>query len=210
MQNEDSVTFIDFKRRLRIYEELEKLKRTASTDNVMKAHMRQRRGPNKLYANNRKDEDTRVTCCKCGIKGHKARKTRWRQNSCSQTRPSSQNQTLRKWKASGHYKDERHHGRRRNNIIKFKSFDSSFQPDTHSVGLADGEKSAAEWRDKKEWQWSALDKATEYSYWTHCTCLLTHTTFSQEKGNKWRSSNHFQMRVTWLPKSSSRLQPTVC
>lgn len=75
MQNENA-KFIDFKRRLRIYEELEKLKRTESTDNVMKAHMRQRRGPNKLYANNRKDEDTKVTCYKCGIKGHKARKTR--------------------------------------------------------------------------------------------------------------------------------------
>lgn len=35
-QNEDKVTFSDFKRRLRIYEESEKMSTTESTDNVMK------------------------------------------------------------------------------------------------------------------------------------------------------------------------------
>lgn len=39
-QNEDDVTFTDFKRRLRIYEEAEKMKGTESTDNVMKGHTR--------------------------------------------------------------------------------------------------------------------------------------------------------------------------
>ncbi|KAL1263579.1 hypothetical protein QQF64_006318 [Cirrhinus molitorella] len=41
-QNEDNVTFTDFKRRLRIYEAAEKMKRTETTDNV-KAHTRQGR-----------------------------------------------------------------------------------------------------------------------------------------------------------------------
>ncbi len=71
-QNEDKVTFTDFKRRLRIYEEVEKMKGTETTDNVMKTHTRQGRGFSKSHTKDRKDED--VTCYKCGIKGHKARK----------------------------------------------------------------------------------------------------------------------------------------
>ena len=73
-QNEDNVTLADFKRRLLVYEEAEKMNTTESTDNVMKTHVRQDRGPTKTHAGYRKDEDANVTCYKCGIKGQKARK----------------------------------------------------------------------------------------------------------------------------------------
>lgn len=73
-QNEDDVTFTDFKRRLRIYEEAEKMKGTESTDNVMKTQTRQGKGPARYHTKERKDEDTNMTCYKCGIKGHRARK----------------------------------------------------------------------------------------------------------------------------------------
>lgn len=73
-QNEDNVTFADFKRRLRVYEESEKMKTIElSTDNVMKTYVRQGGGQNKSDGN-RKDEDANITCYKCGIKGHRARK----------------------------------------------------------------------------------------------------------------------------------------
>ncbi len=72
MQNEDKVTFTDFKSRLQIYKEAETMKITETTNNVMKTHTRQGRGPSKSHTKDIKDED--VTCYKCGIKGHKARK----------------------------------------------------------------------------------------------------------------------------------------
>ena len=73
-QNEDNVAFADFKRRLRVYEESEKMSKAESSDNVMKTHVKQGRGSTKTPAGNKKDEDTNVTCYRCGIKGHKARK----------------------------------------------------------------------------------------------------------------------------------------
>ena len=72
-QNEDNVTFTDFKRRLRIYEESEKVNTVESADNVMKTSVRPSRGPAKTHANSRKSEDSDVTCYRCGIKGHKSR-----------------------------------------------------------------------------------------------------------------------------------------
>ena len=39
-ENEDNVTFTDFKRRLRIYEESEKIHTLESVDNVMKTSVR--------------------------------------------------------------------------------------------------------------------------------------------------------------------------
>lgn len=70
-QNEDNVTFTDFKRRLRIYEAAERMKTTKSVDNVMKAHIRQGRALSKSYSTDRKNEDTSVTCYKCGVKDTK-------------------------------------------------------------------------------------------------------------------------------------------
>lgn len=61
-QNEDKVMFTDFKRRLRVYEEAEKMNVAETTDNVMKTSVKQGRGPTKTSASNRKNEDTNVTC----------------------------------------------------------------------------------------------------------------------------------------------------
>lgn len=73
-QNEDNVTFADFKRRLRVYEESEKMKRTEpNTDNVMKTHVIQGKGQSRPESS-RKDEDADITCYKCGTKGQRARK----------------------------------------------------------------------------------------------------------------------------------------
>lgn len=43
IQNEDNVTFTDFKRRLRVYEESEKMRATGSADSVMKSSSKQSR-----------------------------------------------------------------------------------------------------------------------------------------------------------------------
>lgn len=174
-QNEDDVTFTDFKRRLRIYEEAEKMKGIESTDNVMKAHIKQGRGPFKPHTEDRKDDDTNVTCYKCGIKGHRARKC-FKRVWCNHCKNNTHAEFLCKKKgeqdgarkvADEHDNDQDHlfkaeHsecGRPPENvkmkgimvdagatshivsdIRKFKSFDSSFQPETHSVELADGTK----------------------------------------------------------------------
>ncbi|XP_061738348.1 uncharacterized protein LOC133539959 [Nerophis ophidion] len=74
-QNEDNVTFTDFKRRLRIYEESEKISTAEPTDNVMKMFTKQDRNIQKTYTSSTQsrsgDED--LTCFKCGLKGHRAR-----------------------------------------------------------------------------------------------------------------------------------------
>lgn len=50
------------------------MNKAESSDNVMKTHVKEGRGPTKAYTGNKKDEDANVTCYRCGIKGHKARK----------------------------------------------------------------------------------------------------------------------------------------
>ena len=93
-QNEDTVTFTDFKRRLRIYEEAEKMKTAESTDNVMKTHIKHKRDKMSTY---KRHEDINVTCYKCGTKGHKARQCTqkvW----CGHCRSSTHKETLCKKK----------------------------------------------------------------------------------------------------------------
>ena len=173
-QNEDNVTFADFKIRLRVFEESEKMNKGESTDNVMKTHVRPGRGPTKAHAVNRKDEDANVTCYRCGIKGHKARKCT-RKVWCGNCKSNTHEESLCKKKGErdgarkvveerdseeDHFfktndRNERSPGSTRmkgimvdggatshiiNDIEKFKSFDDTFQPDSHSVELADGTK----------------------------------------------------------------------
>lgn len=176
-QNEDDVTFTDFKRRLRIYEEAEKMKGTESTDNVMKTQTRQGKGPARYHTKERKDEDTNMTCYKCGIKGHRARKC-YKRVWCNHCKNSTHAEFLCKKKGDQdgvrkvtdeHNNDPDHdhlfkaeHSEYEkpankvkmkgimvdagatshivSDIRKFRSFDSSFQPETHSVELADGTK----------------------------------------------------------------------
>ncbi|RVE68126.1 hypothetical protein OJAV_G00088600 [Oryzias javanicus] len=73
-QNEDTVTFTDFKRRLRVYEEAEKMSKTESTDNVMKTYVKQEQMKNKARIHYRKEEEDEMTCYKCGKRGHIARR----------------------------------------------------------------------------------------------------------------------------------------
>lgn len=48
---------------------------TETTDNVMKTAVKQERNVHKRYTSNQgKGEDANITCFKCGIRGHKARK----------------------------------------------------------------------------------------------------------------------------------------
>lgn len=66
-QNEDNVTFKDFKRRLRVYEESEKMRETGSTDSLMKTSSKQSRQGTKTH---KKDAEVTLMCYKCGQKGH--------------------------------------------------------------------------------------------------------------------------------------------
>lgn len=73
-QNEDNVTFMDFKKRLRNYEEAEKRSTAEDTDNVMKTATRQGRRPNKTPAHSRREgASVNITCYRCGKGGHRAK-----------------------------------------------------------------------------------------------------------------------------------------
>lgn len=175
-QNEDNVTFADFKRRLMVYEESEKMNKAESTDNVMKTYVKQGRGPTKAHAGSKKDEDANVTCYRCGIKGHIARKCT-RKVWCDYCKSNTHQESLCKKKGGqdgarkvieqrdrdqeDHLFKAKDRGDERppanvkmkgimvdggatshivNDIEKFKSFDDTFQPESHSVELADGTK----------------------------------------------------------------------
>ena len=88
---------IMFKRRLRVYEEAEQFKIKETTDNVMKTNVRQGRGPGRMSANNRKEEDANVICYKCGIRGHKAR-TCYRKVWCGYCKNNTHEESLCKKK----------------------------------------------------------------------------------------------------------------
>lgn len=177
-QNEDDVTFKDFKRRLRVYEESEKMRTTGSMDSVMKTNTRQSRQGTKTHRKNGEATLTSVTCYKCGEKGHirsKCTQKVW----CSHCKSNTHTESLcrKKGKEDGARKvaeeeeedngDEDHCFMAKqtkserpsanvkkkgimvdagatshivNDIAKFKSFDNTFQPDTHSIELADGTK----------------------------------------------------------------------
>ncbi|KAJ8369510.1 hypothetical protein SKAU_G00095380 [Synaphobranchus kaupii] len=95
-QNEDQVMFIDFKRRLRNYEQAEKMNTAESSDNVMKMYVRQGRGPGRTNANDQRSEDASMVCFKCGTKGHRAKACRQKTwcNNCK--RNTHQDSTCRR------------------------------------------------------------------------------------------------------------------
>ena len=146
-----------------------------TTDNVMKTHTRQGGGHSKPQGN-RKEEVANLTCYKCGIKGHRARKC-YKKVWCNYCRNNTHAESLCKKKGgqdgarkvaeeqdggegdhlfmAKHVKSERPPLNVKtkgimvgagatshivNDINKFQNFDSSFQPETHCVELADGSK----------------------------------------------------------------------
>lgn len=156
-QNGDNVTITDFKRRL--CEEAETIKTPQAGNGVMEADVTH--GAETPF-NSQKEDDTDVACCKCGMTGPKARKcfqNVWCGH-CAQKQPP--------FKENGEQDDDQSHPvnlqhakneQSLNNIkldrimvdagatlhivndfAKFKSFDDSFQAETHSVELADGTK----------------------------------------------------------------------
>ena len=72
---DDTITFADFKTKLRSFEETEKIC-AESSDSVMKTQGRTGRRPAKTNARDRQKDDTEMACFKCGTKGHRARECR--------------------------------------------------------------------------------------------------------------------------------------
>lgn len=132
-QNEDNVTFADFKRRLRVYEESEKMKRTEpNTDNVMKMHVRQGKVQSRPESS-RKDEGAQGTKMlqkgvvqllqehhTCRIIVQEKAWTRWRQKIGGETRWRPRfplhGQVRPERKTTRQHQDERDYGGRRSNF----------------------------------------------------------------------------------------------
>lgn len=72
-QRDDTMPFVEFKTKLRSYEDTEKMRTTATEDNVMKARVqpgvRSRAGASDRGA----EVDVDIVCFKCGQKGHRAK-----------------------------------------------------------------------------------------------------------------------------------------
>lgn len=158
-QNGDTVTITDIKKRL--CEEAQIIKTSQVANSVMKANVTQ--GTETPF-NSQKENDTTVTCWKCGMKGPKARRCfqmfGGHCNNCTQQQPpykekgeedgdqthpfnvkhAKNEQSLNNIKLDRIMVDAGATLHIVNDFAKFKSFDDSFQADTHSVRLADGTK----------------------------------------------------------------------
>lgn len=74
--NEDKLTFVVFKTKLRSYKDTEKLTAVESSDNVKQAQARPGSRTAKSGAQNWNKGDTEMVRFKCGIKGHRAKMCR--------------------------------------------------------------------------------------------------------------------------------------
>ena len=88
--NDDSITFAEFKTKLRSFEATEKLTTAESSDNVMNTVARAGRRPAKSRARDRRNEDVDIVCFKCGMKGHQAKAHR-RKMWCSHCKSDTHN-----------------------------------------------------------------------------------------------------------------------
>ena len=93
-QREETMTFAEFKTKLRSYEDTDKMRAAATDDNVMKVRMQQQRGRPPDSAGDRGAEraGADLTCFRCGLKGHLARTCR-RKLWCSHCRSSTHRDT---------------------------------------------------------------------------------------------------------------------
>lgn len=71
--NEDNITFVEFRTKLRSFEATEKLTAAESKDNVMSSAARAGRRSIKSGPRERGSEDSDTVCFKCGLKGHQAK-----------------------------------------------------------------------------------------------------------------------------------------
>lgn len=74
-QRDETISFADFKTKLRSYEDTEKMRAAATDDNVMKVRAQQQQRGRPTGAGDRGAERTAadLACFRCGLKGHLAR-----------------------------------------------------------------------------------------------------------------------------------------
>ncbi|XP_074493118.1 uncharacterized protein LOC141768624 [Sebastes fasciatus] len=88
MQREVAVPFAEFKTKLRSYEDTEKMRTTASDDNVMKARVQPSMRPAVASSSVQGAENADIICFRCGLRGHKARACT-RKQWCSQCKSTT-------------------------------------------------------------------------------------------------------------------------
>ncbi len=92
-QYDETMTFAEFKTKLRSYEDTEKMRAAATTDNVMKVRMQQQRGrPDSAGDRGAERAAADLTCFRCGLKGHLAKACR-RKLWCSHCRSATHRDT---------------------------------------------------------------------------------------------------------------------
>ena len=166
-QSDETLSFAEFKTKLRSYENTESMRTAAADDNVMgaRAHLR-RAAP--AGASARSTESGDIVCFRCGQRGHKvrdcqrgqqwysqgestARRGGWRQrqqdNAHGVSEETDDNTFVFKLVTSepgsgvtrkGLMVDTGATSHIITDLAKFKSFDDRFQSETHCVELADG------------------------------------------------------------------------
>ncbi|KAJ8414258.1 hypothetical protein AAFF_G00051280 [Aldrovandia affinis] len=152
-QRDETLSFTDFKTKLRSYEDTEKMRTATADDNVMGARVQPRK-PAMTGASERGTESVDIVCFRCGQRGHKARvcqrgqQRRQRQDNARGVSEETDENTY----AFLVSETQPGHGVTRKGLMvdtgatshiitdraRFKSFDDRFQAETHCVELADG------------------------------------------------------------------------
>ncbi|XP_024124665.2 uncharacterized protein LOC112144376 [Oryzias melastigma] len=88
-QRDETMTFAEFKTKLRSYEDTEKMRAAAAGDDVMKVRAHQRGRPANADERGAERTTTDLMCFRCGLRGHLARTCR-RKLWCSSCRSNTQ------------------------------------------------------------------------------------------------------------------------